>query len=86
MEDVNFTPEQQLLFRLVGEVELMKNCVFHLMASQRDPAGALRSIEQANRTAMATINDLLANFPPARMAALGQADLLARTWSEELQP
>ncbi|WP_282259687.1 hypothetical protein [Stenotrophomonas sp. PS02301] len=86
MEDVNFTPEQKLIFRLIGEVELLKGCVLDLMASQRDPAGAVASIDRANRNAMAVINEMLQNDPPPRMACLGHADSLARTWSEALTP
>lgn len=86
MENVKFTAEQQLIFRLIGEVELLKGCVLDLMASQRDPAGALASIERANANAMTVINEMLVNDPPPRMACLGHADLLARTWSEALQP
>ncbi|WP_065183299.1 hypothetical protein [Stenotrophomonas maltophilia] len=86
MEGVNFTAEQQLIFRLIGEVELLKGCVLDLMASQRDPSGAVVSIERANRNAMAVINEMLQNDPPPRMACLGHADTLARTWSEALKP
>ncbi|HFF6188724.1 TPA: hypothetical protein ACGCHN_001287 [Stenotrophomonas maltophilia] len=85
MDGVEFTAEQQLIFRLIGEVELLKGCVLDLMASRRDPAGAVASIESANRNAMAVINEMLSNDPPPRMVCLGHADSLARTWSEALQ-
>ncbi|WP_340569617.1 hypothetical protein [Stenotrophomonas sp. G106K1] len=85
MDDVKFTAEQQLIFRLIGEVELLKGCVLDLMASQRDPSGAVASIERANRNAMAVINEMLSNDPPPRMACLGHADSLAQKWSEVLE-
>lgn len=86
MNEVRFTPEQQLIFRLLGEVELLKGCVLDLIASQRDPSGAAASIDRANRNAMTVINEMLPNDPPPRMAALGQAELLAKTWKEALDP
>lgn len=85
MDGVNFTAEQQLIFRLIGEVELLKGCVLDLMASQRDPAGAVTSLQNANRNAMAVINEMLANDPPPRMACLSHADALAKKWAELLQ-
>lgn len=85
MDEVKFTAEQQLIFRLIGEVELLKGCVLDLMASQRDPSGAVASIERANRNAMAVINEMLSNDPPPRMACLGHADSLAQKWSEVLE-
>lgn len=86
MEGVKFTAEQQLIFRLLGEVELLKGCVLDLIASQRDPAGATKSIDRANRNAMTTINEMLQEHPPARMATLEQADWLAKAWKEALDP
>ncbi len=85
MDEVKFTAEQQLIFRLIGEVELLKGCVLDLMASQRDPSGAVASIERANRNAMAVINEMLSNDPSPRMACLGHADSLAQKWSEVLE-
>lgn len=85
MNEPNFTAEQKLIFRLIGEVELLKGCVLDLMASQRDPSGAVASLNRANQNAMTVINEMLPNDPQPRMACLGQADSLARTWSETLR-
>ena len=85
MDRPTLSAEQQLLCRLIGETELMKNCVLHLMASMRDPEGALRSIAEAQRNATVTINELLGSHTEPRMAALASADLLARTWREVVE-